>query len=103
VFNHIACIIFSHLFLLDKYVDKIDKAVKMQDQKQEQMAKNDTGDMVKHFDLSTYLSLPHAASINIPILNITNIRFIYSLLLPSSICKRSIMIDKENWAIGVNI
>ena len=34
----------------DKYVDKIDKAVKMQDQKQEQMAKNDTGDMVKHFD-----------------------------------------------------
>jgi hypothetical protein len=32
----------------DKYVDKIDKAVKMQDQKQEQMAKNDTGDMVKH-------------------------------------------------------
>lgn len=33
----------------DKYVDKIDKAVKMQDQ-QEQMAKNDTGDMVKHFD-----------------------------------------------------
>ena len=33
----------------DKYVDKIDKAVKMQDQKQEQMAKNDTGDMVKHF------------------------------------------------------
>ena len=33
----------------DKYVDKIDKAVKMQDQKQEQMAKN-TGDMVKHFD-----------------------------------------------------
>ncbi|GEQ08166.1 DUF4467 domain-containing protein [Staphylococcus haemolyticus] len=34
----------------DKYVDKIDKAVKMQDQKQEQMAKNDTGDKVKHFD-----------------------------------------------------
>lgn len=34
----------------DKYVDKIDKAVKMQDQKQEQMAKHDTGDMVKHFD-----------------------------------------------------
>lgn len=34
----------------DKYTDKIDKAVKLQDQKQEQMAKNEKGDVVKHFD-----------------------------------------------------
>lgn len=34
----------------DKYTDKIDKAVKMQDDKQEQLAKNDTGDVVDHFD-----------------------------------------------------
>lgn len=33
-----------------KYTDKIDKAVKMQDKKQEKIAKHDTGDEVKHFD-----------------------------------------------------
>lgn len=33
-----------------KYTDKIDKAVKMQDKKQEKIAKNDSGDEVKHFD-----------------------------------------------------
>lgn len=34
----------------DKYTGKIDKAVKLQDQKQERLAKNDQGDVVKHFD-----------------------------------------------------
>ncbi|UDI77569.1 DUF4467 domain-containing protein [Staphylococcus taiwanensis] len=34
----------------DKYTSKIDKAVKLQEQKQEKMAKNDNGDVVKHFD-----------------------------------------------------
>lgn len=34
----------------DKYTDKIDKAVKLQDQRQEKIAKNDSGDVVKHFD-----------------------------------------------------
>ena len=33
-----------------KYTYKIDKAVKMQDKKQEKIAKNDSGDEVKHFD-----------------------------------------------------
>lgn len=33
-----------------KYTDKIDKAVKMQEKKQQKIAKNDLGDEVKHFD-----------------------------------------------------
>ncbi|MEJ7526854.1 DUF4467 domain-containing protein [Staphylococcus lugdunensis] len=33
-----------------KYTEKIDKAVKMQDDKQERLAKHDQGDVVKHFD-----------------------------------------------------
>ena len=61
VFNHIACIIFSHLFLL----------------------------LILHFNSFIYFIdifiITTCASINIPILNITNIRFIYSLLLPSSL------------------
>ena len=34
----------------DKYANEIDKAVKLQDKKQEQLAKNEQGDVVKHFD-----------------------------------------------------
>lgn len=33
-----------------KYTDKIDKAVKIQEKKQQKIAKNDSGDEVKHFD-----------------------------------------------------
>lgn len=33
-----------------EYADKIDKAVKLQEKKQQKIAKNDSGDEVKHFD-----------------------------------------------------
>ena len=34
----------------DEYANKIDKAVKLQDKKQERLARNEQGDVVKHFD-----------------------------------------------------
>lgn len=34
----------------DEYANKIDKVVKLQDKKQERLARNEQGDVVKHFD-----------------------------------------------------
>lgn len=34
----------------DEYANKIDKAVKLQDKKQERLARDEQGDVVKHFD-----------------------------------------------------
>ena len=39
----------------DEYANKIDKAVKLQDKKQERLARNEQGDVVKHFDKKTLI------------------------------------------------